>query len=53
MARAAKGLGHFFMLGKFGAVIDGQRVDLFSVVLQPLNEVICDFLGQLGVDDAL
>ena len=38
------------MLGKFCAVIDGQRVDLFSVVLQPLNEVICDFLGLLGVD---
>ena len=48
-----QGLGHFFMLGKFCAVIDGQRVDLFSVVLQSLNEVICDFLGLLGVDDAL
>ena len=38
------------MLGKFRAVIDGQGMDPFSVVLQPLNEGIGYFLGLLGVD---
>ena len=45
-----QGVGHFFMLGKFRAVIDGQGMDPFSVVLQPLNEGIGYFLGLLGVD---